>query len=40
MMMEAVRLGLDLSGWNADWTGVRLFLDGLGHERCASMGAL
>lgn len=40
LRQEAARLGLDLSGWNADWTGARLFLDGVSHERCASMGAL
>ncbi|MBJ7377820.1 MULTISPECIES: hypothetical protein [Sphingomonadaceae] len=40
MMLEAARLGLNLFGWNSDWTGARLFIDGLKHERCASMGAL
>ncbi|WP_152536445.1 hypothetical protein [Sphingobium sp. C100] len=40
MMIEAARYGLDLSGWNADWTGARHFLAGIVHERCASMGAL
>lgn len=40
MMIEAARHGLDLSGWNADWTGARLFLAGVAHERDASMGAL
>lgn len=36
-MMEARRVGFDLSGWNADWTGARLFLAGIDRERDASM---
>lgn len=39
-MVAAAHCGLDLSGWNADWTGARHFLAGLSHDRCASMGAL
>ncbi|WP_278374342.1 hypothetical protein [Sphingobium xenophagum] len=40
LTIEAARYGFELSGWNADWTGAQLFLAGLNHERCASMGAL
>lgn len=39
-MMEARRLGLELSGWDADWIGARLFIAGISRERDASLGVL
>lgn len=35
-----VRLGIDLSGWDADWATARIFMAGLDDERCRSFGAL
>lgn len=37
MILYARRVGLDLGGWNADFEGARLFLDGLRAERHASI---
>lgn len=37
---DAARLGIDPSGWDADWAAARIFLAGLDDERCRSFGAL
>ncbi|WP_156415274.1 hypothetical protein [Sphingobium baderi] len=37
---EALRHGVSVSGWDADWTGLRLWLAGFDQERDASLGGL
>jgi len=36
-ILRARRVGLDLGGWNADFEGARLFLDGILAERNVSI---
>jgi hypothetical protein len=38
--LQAAAVGIDLRGWDADWTGARLFVAGLGDRHCASFGEL
>lgn len=37
---DAARYGIELMGWDADWTGARVFIAGLRAERCRSIGPL
>ncbi|CAH0348272.1 MAG: hypothetical protein WA085_05240 [Sphingobium sp.] len=36
--LQAASVGIDLSGWDADWRAADLFIAGLDDERCASFG--
>src|SRR3546814_18740183 len=39
-ILEAAKAGFDLTSWESDWIGARLFIDGLRHRQGRSIGPL
>ncbi len=40
VVLQAAAYGIDLDRWDSDWLGACLYLAGIGHERCASLGPI